>query len=214
MRALLICPWFGPFPPWFALYRRNIARLSFIGGFDVLIDTDLDDFKGRVRERLGIECPITPGSAKIHDYRAALGELYSEAIADYDWWGHTDFDCVYGRVERFYNEETLEELDVVTDCDDYICGPWTLYRPAVASAFRQHKGWEEILESPTTSGWVEDRFTDLLNQMNLRIKYRQRHAYTDVGFLKRDNGALLHFGAEIPFFHFNRTKEWPFTSQR
>jgi len=214
VRALLICPWFGPFPPWFARYRRNLSRLSRIGGFDVLIDTDLDDFKGRVRERLGIDCPITPGSSKIHDYRAALGELYAEAVEDYEWWGHTDFDCVYGRVERFFNDETMAELDVSTDCNDYICGPWTLYRPAVATAFRQYKGWEEILEDPRSSGWVEDRFTYLLNRMSLRIEYRQRHAYTDVGFLRVEKGALLHYGREIPFFHFNRTKVWPLASQR
>ena len=208
MRTLLICPWFGPFPPWFTQYRRNISRLS-RNGFDVLIDTDLDDFKGRVRERLGIDCPITEGSSKIHDYRAALGELYAEAVEDYDWWGHTDFDCVYGRVERFYNDDLVAGLDVVTDCNDYICGPWTLYRPAVASAFRGYDGWQEILEEPTTSGWVEDRFTWLLNRLGLHIEYIQRHAYGDPQFLRKEEDALMHFSAEIPFFHFNRTKRWP-----
>ena len=179
-------------------------------GFDVLIDNDLDDFAGRVRERLGIECPITPGSSKIHDYRAAFGELYSEAIEDYDWWGHTDFDCIFGRVERFYNEATLGALDVYSDCNDYLAGPWTLYRPHVASAFRQYKGWQEILEEPTTSGWVEDRFTWLINRLNLRTQYRQRHAYGDVEFLRREKrGILTHFDREIPFFHFKLTKRWP-----
>lgn len=211
MRALLICPWFGPFPKWMTLFRRNIARLPG-QGFDVLIDTDLRDFSGRVRERLGIECPITPGSSKIHDYRAAFGELYAEAIEDYEWWGHTDFDCVFGRVDRFYNDQTLAELDIAADCDDYLCGPWTLYRPKLASAFRQHAGWEEILEDPTTSGWVEDRFTYLVNRMSLRIEYKQRHAFGDPQFLRREkSGALMHFGVkEIPFFHFRYQKRWPF----
>lgn len=209
VRALLICPWFGPFPNWMRLFRRSIARLPRYG-FDLLIDNDLQDFSRRVSERLGIDCPITPGSSKIHDYRAAFGELYAEAIEDYDWWGHTDFDCVFGRVGRFYNEETLDGLDVLTDCNDYLAGPWTLYRPALASAFRQYAGWEEILESPTTSGWVEDRFTYLLNRMGLRIDYRQRHAYGDPGFLRQErNGALMHFGEEIPFFHFRYEKRWP-----
>lgn len=214
MRALLICPWFGPLPPWMRLYRLNIARFP-RHGFDLIIDNDLKDFKERVRERLGIECPITPGSSKVHDYRATFGELYAEAVEDYDWWGHTDFDCIYGRIERFYNEERLAGLDVVTDCNDYISGPWTLYRPAVASAFRQYNGWEEILEDPMTSGWVEDRFTYLLNRMSLRIEYRQQHAYGDVQFLERGKrGALTHFGVEIPFFHFRNYKRWPLSSQR
>lgn len=208
MKTLLICPWFGPLPNWMRLYLRSTSSL-FDYGFDFLIDTDLDDFKRRVHDRLGVVCPITPGSSKIHDYRAALGELYSEVVSDYDWWGHTDFDCIYGRVERFYNDELLADLDVVTDCNDYICGPWTLYRPAVSSAFREYDGWEEILEEPQSSGWVEDRFTWLLNRMGLRIQYHQHHAYTEAQFLIRDERMLMHRGKEIPFFHFRHSKEWP-----
>ena len=100
-------------------------------------------------------------------------------------------------------------MDVVTDCNDYICGPWTLYRPAVSSAFREYDGWEEILEEPRSSGWVEDRFTYLLNRMGLKIQYRQQHAYTEEQFLTNEGRVLTHFGVEIPFFHFRYSKRWP-----
>lgn len=212
MKTLLICPWFGPLPPWMPKYRRNIANLP-EQGFDFLIDTDLKAFVARVREVLDIDCPIKPGTGKIHDYRAAFGELYAGEIAGYDWWGHTDFDCIYGRVERFYNDDLVAGLDVVTDCNDYICGPWTLYRPAVSSAFREYDGWQEILEDPSTSGWVEDRFTRLLNRLGLRIEYRQWHAFAEPQFLKLDGSVLTHSAAEIPFFHFRRYKHWPLSSQ-
>lgn len=209
MKALIICPWFGPLPKWMPLYLRSTSALSREYGFDFLVDTDLKWFRERVKGRLGIECPITPGSSKIHDYRAALGELYAEAVEAYDWWGHADFDCVFGRLERWYNEESLADLDVATDCNDYICGPWTLYRPAVSSAFREYEGWEEILSEPESSGWVEDRFTWLLNRMGLRIQYRQHHAYTDPQFLHMEERKLTHFDREIPFFHFRYYKRWP-----
>ena len=209
MKALLICPYFGPFPPWMPKYALGTEKLS-QQGFDFLIDTDLENFSQRVKDVLGVRCPITPGSSKIHDYRAAFGELYADAIEDYDWWGHTDFDCVYGRVDRFYNDDLLKDLDVATDCNDYLCGPWTLYRPAVASAFREYDGWQEILEEPESSGWVEDRFTWLLNNMGLNVQYRQQHAYTDMQFLHiEEDGALMHHDVEVPFFHFRRYKEWP-----
>lgn len=195
-----------------SLFLRSISGLE-RRGFDFLIDTDLPSFMERVNEKLGVRCPITPGSAKIHDYRATFGELYAEAIEDYDFWGHTDFDCVFGRAEHFYTDEVMEDLDVLTDCNDYVCGPWTLYRPKVASAFREYEGWKEILEEPHASGWVEDRYTWLLNRMDLRIQYRQRHAYTDVGLLKREGRELTHSGEEIPFFHFRYSKSWPFAAE-
>ena len=213
MRTLILCPWFGPLPEWMPLYRRNIAPLP-QRGFDFLIDNDLKSFVERVRRVLDIHCPIRPGTGKIHDYRAAFGELYAEEIKGYDWWGTTDFDCVYGRVERFYNDDLLEEFDVTTDCNDYICGPWTLYRnrSETASVFREHPDWRNTLRDPRASGWVETIYTDLLNATGLRIQYLQRHAYTDEFFLKKRGRRLTHFDVEVPYFHFRYSKRWPLSN--
>lgn len=203
----MVVPWFGPLPSWMACYRQRVAAQK----IDWLYFHDLDDFKRRVKRVLGIECPIKPGSAKIHDFRPAFGVLFEKELQGYDWWGHTDLDCVYGKLDRFYGPRQLEGLDIASDNTDYIAGPWTLYRntPDIAGLFWEHPDALRLMKHRRTTGWIETRFTEMLETTGLRVRYRLQHAYGDPQHLALKRTRLLHFGVEVPFFHFRRTKEWP-----
>lgn len=211
----MIVPWFGPLPEWMPLYRRNIGRLE-QHGYDFLFDHDLAGFKRRVKRRIGIDCPIVAGGSKIHDYRATFGALYADEIKGYDFWGHTDFDCVYGRVEQFVTDTFLNGCDIHTDGNDYVNGPWTLYRAdrgALPFAFMLARDWKEILASPESTGWVETSYTD-----TIRLIVRERMVVThwqhrqldnfDRSFLNAD-GRLLEGPDERLLAHFRRTKVYP-----
>lgn len=210
MKKLMILTWFGDEPAWAHRYHQNASLLA-EHGFDFLHDRDLDSFRDRVRRILGVDCPIVPGGGKIHDYRPCFGELYADELDGYDWWGHTDYDVVYGRVPAFYPDDALAGCDVQTDNSyDYLCGPWTLYRntPEVASLFRNHEGWRDQLEEPSTSGWVETSFTEIVRG-SCRLWRANHHAFTDPQLLSTDGERLLHGGREVSFYHFRYTKEWP-----
>jgi uncharacterized protein DUF6625 len=213
IRKLMICPWFGDEPEWAHRYHQNTEHLR-DHGYEFLHDRDLDEFRARVRDVLGVDCPITAGSAKIHDYRPTFGHLYADEIAEggYDFWGHTDYDCVYGRVDRFATDELLERVDVQTDnVYDYLCGPWTLYRRAdqhIARLYTLEPGWRDTLEDTTTTGWVETTFTDIVKH-HARVDVQHHHAFTEPEALTTDGDGLFWHGREIPFFHFRRSKVWP-----
>lgn len=208
-KTLLICPWFGDLPPWYDKYLENIKPLKAMG-YDFLMERNLESFKKRVFRRLDIECPIVPGTGKVHDYRAVLGYLYNEELKDYNWWGHTDFDCVYGRVDNYMTDEFLRGIDVYSNHPNYICGPWTLYRNSfeVNNVFREYPGWEKKLIYPETNGWVEQDFTREVNA-NLRIKYKLLHTYEVTDIVKMEDGKLMVNGKETMMHHFRRTKVWP-----
>jgi hypothetical protein len=208
----MICPWFGDEPAWAARWHRSADALA-EHGYDFVNDRDLEDFRARVERVLGVVCPITPGSAKIHDYRPAFGHLYADEIAagGYEFWGHTDYDVVYGRVDRFATDELLQSCDVQTDnVYDYLCGPWTLYRAVadIATLYRKAPDWRATLESPTTSGWVETSWTDIV-KANATVSIKHHHAFTEPDQLTTDGDGLFWHGVEIPFFHFRRSKQWP-----
>lgn len=206
----MICPWFGDPPSWEAQYRANIDRL-WEHGYDFLFDTDLEGFRRRVERVLDVRCPITPGSSKIHDYRPAFGELYREEVSRYDYWGHTDYDVVYGRVESFVTDDLLDSCDIQTDNGyDYLCGPWTLYRanPTIASLFREQPLWRDLLEDPVSHGWVETTFTEIA-KANARVHVERFHRHKNPELLTLDGDRLLHDGEEISFFHFRYSKQWP-----
>ena len=211
LRKLIICPYFGTLPDYFPQWYENAHSLR-EHGYDFLLDSDLDGFNRRVHERLGATSPITEGSSKIHDYRCTFGVLYADELAAYDFWGHTDFDCVYGRVNRFWPDALLTNVDLLAD-HSYVCGPWSLYRnhPTVNELFQRHPDWLGILEGERVTGWVETGYTDLVRESGIRVEFTSEHAY-EVGDLKRlrwDGGRLLVGAREVPMAHFRRTKEWP-----
>lgn len=209
MRAAILIPWFGPLPEWFDRYHERVMAQSF--DFDFHFDHDLRSFRQRVEDILRVRCPIVEGGAKIHDYRCAFGLLYADELRDYGWWGHTDLDCVLGRLDRFYTDDLIADVDVWTDCDDYVCGPWTLYRntDVVAEMFMGVPGWERELSRRRVSGWVEKSFTSRARRLGPRLRLEQQHRYLDGRPLAWDGDSLMYGKHEIPFFHFNRTKVWP-----
>lgn len=207
MKALIISPWFGPLPPWFEQFKRRLVGQR----FQWYIPTDLAAFHRRVREILGVDPVNMNGTGKIHDYRPCFGEIYAKELEGYEWWANTDLDIVYGRLERFYTDELVADLDIFSDCEGYVGGPLSFFRntPEVSSIFREFLDWKDVLRDPLPHGWIETSYSRLI-EGNLRYRYWKRHAHTDDFFLARGPGRrLMHFGEEIPFFHFRYSKRWP-----
>ena len=208
----MITPYFGEFPEWMDKYKAHYEETLKKAGYDWLLDTDIESFKKRVKDKLGIDYPGLPGTGKVWDYRGALGYLYEEEIKGYDFWGHTDFDCVYGDVNKWVTDEFLSELDLHSNHDTYINGCWSLYRntKAVNELFLQCN-WRFYMEYPESNGWVEGPFSKRLERSGLRYKYTfwQGNPYTTEPNIKFENGKLYQDGEEIMMFHFRRSKRWP-----
>ena len=215
MKKLIICPWFGELPRWFDRWLANVETLKPMG-YDFLVTTNLDLFNDRCEKVLGLRTPIVPGGGKLHDYRMLFGVLFAEELKGYDFWGHTDFDCVYGNVERFLPDSMLKDLDIYAD-HSYICGPWTLYRNSykVNTAFYYDETWRSEVLNLSTTGWGENSYTKVINKLTnigmLRTKYGSLHRYEVGEFsnLRFKDGELMLCNEPIMMFHFRRIKEYP-----
>ena len=214
---LFVLPYFGDLPPWMDLWHANVAELA-AHGYDVLLDHDEDSFRQRVRDRLGVECPPMSGTGKTWDYRPALGVLYDNEIASYDFWGHTDLDCVYGRVERWVTDEFLAGIDMHSNCVAYMNGCWSLYRntATVDNAFTEVRGWQEYLTTPEPTGWGETVYSEQLSEMHsegrLRKAWTQWQVFDphELACLRRlPDRRLISDGVEVMMCHFRRTKTYP-----
>lgn len=207
LKRILLVPYFGKFPEWMAKYEPPI-------GYDFLLDTNLEKFKQRVGDILHIKCPIVAGTGKVWDYRPALGLLYEEEIKGFDFWGTTDLDCVYGDVDKWFTDAQLNELDIWSNHDTYVCGFWSLYRNnnIVNSVFMYAQEWKEYLNEPEPNGWVEGKYSRIVESSGLRYKYSgdlQGDPYHPPFNLKKIDGKLFQDGIEIPCLHFRRSKIWP-----
>jgi len=207
LTKILIMPFFGTLPEWW-------EKFEVPKGYDFLLDTDLEKFKIRVKKKLGIEYPGVYGNPKIWDYRPALGVLYEEEIRGFDFWGHTDPDCVYGDVDKWVTDEFLSKLDIHSNHHSYVNGCWSLYRntPEVNRLFMQYPFWGDKMIHPEPNAWVEQEFSRLLERSGLRYAYTfwQGWPYTTTpNLIKDDDGKLYQDGEEIMMLHFRRSKKWP-----
>lgn len=216
IKKLLILVWFGPYPK---ELNRWVANMEYLKqyGYDYLIFSNLKLFEQRVRDKLGIEPFIIEGTGKPWDYRGALGVLFEDEIKGYDYWGHTDFDCVYGDVNSFMPDEELVKYDIWSNHHNYICGPWTLYRntEVVNNIFRQCPDWKERLTEPKATGWVEMGFSEMVDKLHEEGKINRLYTFWqgyDAGidfYVEFKNGKLYDRGTEIFQFHYNRRKRLP-----
>ena len=213
LKKIFITPYFGEFPEWMNKWKANFEETLRLAGYDLLLDINLEDFKKRVKSKLGIDYPGLPGTGKVWDYRAALGFLYEEEIKGYDFWGHTDFDVVYGDVNKWVTDEFLNELDVHSNHETYVNGCWSLYRNVkkVNELFKQYSYWKDKMQYSYPNGWVEKEYSRVLEKSGLRYKYTfwQGDPYTLAPNLKFKNGKLYQDNKEIMMFHFRRSKRWP-----
>jgi len=211
LKKIFLLPYFGKYPEWMDKWVANMEYLKPMG-YDYKIYSNLDLFKERVREVLKIEPNIEYGTGKVWDYRGALGYLYADDIKGYDYWGHTDFDVVYGRVDRYFTDELIAKHDVITNEYRYVCGFWTLYKNCkkVNEVFKRNLDWKKYIGSPEITAWVENSFTKTVNE-NLNIKYlfEQTQNLDNYDTLRFEDGVLYEGNNEVCTAHFRRTKKYP-----
>ena len=204
MKKIFILPFFGEYPSWLDQWVANMEHLD----YDYKIFSNKKLFENRVREILNIEPYIIGGTGKVWDYRQALGVLYADEIKGYDCWGHTDFDCVYGDVDKYMPKE----WDIWANHVDYICGPWTLYKNTdkINNLFRLYDGWKDKMENPRITGWGEYEYTTVANaNCNVAYTFYQTKSQDDFSQLRYENGKLYDGEDEVMMAHFRHVKVYP-----
>ena len=48
---------------------------------------------------------------KICDYKPVYGIIFKDYLKNYDYWGHCDFDLIFGDIEKFVKEYEIEKYD-------------------------------------------------------------------------------------------------------
>ena len=125
-KVALVCIQIGPWPPNIELFLRSCAWNPSI---DWLVFSDhplpmecacnvfripatLEGLRKRFKELLGrpiaLDIPY-----KLCDYRPMFGELFSEELEDYDFWGQCDFDVTFGRIREVLPAQVFDSFDKI-----------------------------------------------------------------------------------------------------
>ncbi len=167
--CIVVC-YFGKCPAWIYLFLASCKTnptIHFLIFTDCIhpvatppnveiVYASLQQIRTKASERLGFDVTIdTP--YKVCDLKPAYGEVFSEYLAPYDFWGMTDLDVIFGNIRQFIDDEILRKFDVINAYSDYIVGHFCLYRntPFFRSLFRESRDFKKVLQSKEMLSFTE-----------------------------------------------------------
>lgn len=139
--GVLTC-WYGKYPWYFPYY---VHSCSFNPTIDFYIMTDnldeipnkphnliivyktMAEIKALASEKLGFQVSLEH-AYKLNDFKPAYAFLFPEILGQYDYWGQSDLDVIYGNIRDFLTEEMINSYDYISMRHDITTGPFSLYR--------------------------------------------------------------------------------------
>ncbi|MEI3356186.1 MAG: DUF6625 family protein [Clostridia bacterium] len=122
MRIALIVPYFGKFPENFQMvlnsckynddlvdwlfYTNDRTNYNFPSNCKVFY-CEFEEIKQRIEKLFEFSIALNK-PYKLCDYRPAYGQIFESELQGYDFWGHCDIDCIFGKLSDFLNEEILK----------------------------------------------------------------------------------------------------------
>ncbi len=160
--AILTC-WYGPYPWYFQYFIHSCSYNPTIDFFIIsdnkepipnkpknviVVHKKIDEIKATASETLGFAVNIN-SSYKLCDFKPAYGFIFSDIVAQYDFWGHGDIDVIYGNIRNFITDEMLQEFDLISPRPDWIPGCFLLFKNCekMNTLFMQSKDYRKVFQS-------------------------------------------------------------------
>lgn len=139
-----------------------------------------DEMRDLVKKKFTMEVSLER-PYKLCDYKCAYGYIFSEYIKDYDFWGHTDYDVIYGRLGKFVTDDILDKYDKI-----FTQGHFTLYRNTkeISEMFMDKIDgrylYKEVMQSDQNKNFDEDwngilNVNDIFRQNRVPIYYNENN---------------------------------------
>ena len=112
-----------------------------------VVNVSFEDLRDQIQSKFDfticLEAPY-----KLCDFRPAYGDIFQSYICQYDFWGHCDFDMVFGNLRNFFTEDKLNHYDRI-----YYQGHLSLYRNTrkINNLYKSDKGklyYKDVFSSP------------------------------------------------------------------
>lgn len=122
-RVCIVGVYFGKLPNYFDLWLKSAQRNPSVN-FMIFTDQQRDSLPENVRfieftlekmkktasEKLGFEVSLER-PYKCCDFKPVYGVIFEEYLKEYAYWGHCDFDLIWGDLNGFFNKYPLEKYD-------------------------------------------------------------------------------------------------------
>jgi len=172
----LINCYFGEFPWYFSFFIKSCYTNPTVD-FLILSDANYDgilsnnvkiipftliQFNQLATQKLGFEVALQE-PYKLCEFKPAFGFLFSDYLQEYDFWGMTDIDVIYGRIREFMDQEMLESYDIICVRNDYITACCMLFKnnDYINSLFKKSKDYKMVFTNSRYFGFDETNFEQI-----------------------------------------------------
>lgn len=121
---VVLVVWMGKFPASFTFWLMSAKKqpfdFVFITDQDQPIDCEcykwiklnIDELREKISGVVNFDVSLS-FPYKICDYRPAFGEIFSEIVKDYHYWGHCDLDMVFGNTQIIKDKAKTVFIDKI-----------------------------------------------------------------------------------------------------
>ena len=184
-KIVIILFFFGKLPWYFSFFLKSC---EFNPTIDFLFFTDSDvdefeippnfrvisfgvnDFNNLASMKLGLTINVKNGY-KMCDFRPAFGILFSEYIVQYDFWGYSDIDIIYGQIKEFLTDSLINGYDVIFVKDQYPTGFFAILRndERINNLFKKSKDYSYVFTESNNMLFEEcgGYYADVCNGVNI-----------------------------------------------
>lgn len=167
-----LIPQFGMIPGYINYFMLTAAHSSGLIDFHFFTDQSikvhhsiknvfvtkmtLKEFNKLASQKLSHSFTITK-TYKLCDMKPMYGLIFEDRIKSYEFWGHCDFDMIFGNLKYFLNANQFSQFDIFSVQSLYASGPFLIFRntPRVNHFFKQSTSWKMVLDHPTYKGFDE-----------------------------------------------------------
>lgn len=121
-----VIPYFGKLPNNFQIWLNSCAQNETVNWLIFTNDKneyiypnnvtvkycDFSKVKKMIQDKYNFEIKIDSYWC-LSLFKPAYGEIFSEYLKDFDFWGHCDIDLIWGNIRKFITEEILEKYEKI-----------------------------------------------------------------------------------------------------
>ena len=128
------------------------------------------DYRKELSRTLGVEVGAEI-PYKLCDVKPALPFIHASLLRGYDFVGFGDLDVIYGDIRAFYDDEVLNNYDLLSTSPERISGHFCLMRnrPELITAFRRARGWKDAMTRTDNVGFDERAFYNVFRGARARL---------------------------------------------
>lgn len=189
----VIGAYFGNFNNYFPLWLRsceNNPKIDFIIFNDCdyrevvprnvrLIPFSLAKMKALAIEKTGIDNLYLDKPYKCCDFKPLYGEIFADYISEYEYWGHCDFDLIWGNLYEFMVKNEYQKYDKFLNL-----GHLSFYRntPEINHRYTKEGGVNSYIEALTSEDNMSFDENGGMGKIYLHNKYPffYKRVYADI----------------------------------